>query len=228
MKPQIKINGKVVQNTDQLPDFLKNLLGDKDNNGIPDVADNAIKMAGTGGILNQILLNVAGKSYSNIADMPPEAKKNLQDKLAKLSKMTGGNIQLQTLFSALMNRQNGAMNISSQHPTVSVSSAPINPVQDDQTASIASKINNKTPENPGLSTTKMSPVNSPLNNPNNHQYFQSGPLNPLGRGMNSLISPAKEKSGGPLFFIAFALIIGWALYELNKNGMLEKILQALK
>jgi hypothetical protein len=229
MKPHIKVNGKTIQNLDQVPEILQGVLEDKDKNGLPDIADNALKMAGNGGILNQIFLNVAGKSFSG-ENLPPEAQQKLQEGLAKLSKLTGGNANLQSLLSTFMNGQNGTMNISSDHPTVSVSTSTtppsMNQVQDNKNTLLNSRMSNNPPENFGVSTKKASSTMFTAQQKQNNKYFQSTPLNPLG-GVNSLISPAKGKGGGAIFFVAFALVIGWGIYELNKNGMLEKIMDAL-
>lgn len=226
MKPQIKVNNKTIQNLDQVPDFLKDLLNDKDKNGIPDVADSALKMAGNGGMLNQILLNVAGKSFNNIADLSPEDKRKLEEKFAKLSKLTGGSANLQSILSAFMNNPGG---VSTDHPmvTVTTSSAPINPVQDDKTSSINSIMNTNGMDNLGMSTKKVLPEASRMGQKQTDKYFQSSPLNPLGGGMGSLVTSAKGKGGGAIFLAALVIIISWAVYELSKNGVLEKIIDNL-
>jgi hypothetical protein len=225
MKPQIKINGKTVQNMDQVPDIVKGMLEDKDNNGLPDVADNALKMAG-GGVFNQVLLNIAGKNMANLSD---EDKRIIGEKIAKFTKLAGGNANLQSLISTFMNGQNGKMNISTDHPTVTVStsSPSVTPVQDNKTSSINNQMSNLVPTNMSIKTKKTPSTMARIEQKQNQKYFQSTPLNPLG-GVNSLITPAKGKGGGAIFFVAFALVIGWGIYELSKNGMLEKILEALK
>lgn len=227
MKPQIKINGKTVQNMDQVPDIVKGMLVDQDNNGLPDVADNALKMAG-GGVFNQVLLNIAGKNMANLSD---EDKRIIGEKIAKFSKLAGGNANLQSLISTFMNGQNGKMNISTEHPTVTVSTSAqattMNPVQNDKTTSINNQMNNLIPTNMSIKTKKTPATTARIEQKQNQKYFQSTPLNPLG-GVNSLITPATGKGGGAIFFVAFALVVGWGIYELSKNGMLEKILDALK
>lgn len=230
MKPQIKINGKTIQNLDQMPELLQGVLEDKDKNGLPDIADAALKMAGTGGIFNKVLINMAGKAYGSIADMSPDVQKQIQEKLAQLGKSTGGNVQLQSLLASLMGGENSSMKISTDHPTVSVSSSapsiPINHMQSNKTPSITSRMVNDAPENFGMSTKKTSPSMSGAQQKQNNKYFQNTPINPLG-GVGSLVTQAKGKGGGAIFLAAFVLVIGWAIYELNKNGTLEKIIDAL-
>lgn len=230
MKPQIKVNGKTIQNLDQLPELLQGVLEDKDKNGMPDIADNALKMAGTGGIFNKVLINMAGKAYGSITDMSPEVQKQIQEKLAQFSKSTGGNVQLQSLLASLMGGENNPMKISTEHPTVSVSSPnlsmPINNIQSNKTPSIGSRMANDAPENFGMSTKKNPVPLSRTQEKQNNKYFQNTPLNPLG-GVGSLVTQAKGKGGGAIFFVAFALVVGWGIYELSKNGTLEKIIDAL-
>jgi len=234
MKPQIKVNGKTIQNLDQVPELLKGVLEDKNKDGLPDIAEAALKMAGTGGIFNKVLINMAGKAYGSIADMSPDVQKQIQEKLAQLGKSTGGNMQLQSLLSSLMGGENGPMKISTDHPTVSVTSSapssnpsiPMNHMQSNKTPSITSRMVNDAPENFGMSTKKTSSPLSRAQQKQNDKYFQNAPLNPLG-GVGSLVTQAKGKGGGAIFLVAFALVIGWAIYELNKNGVLEKIIQAL-
>jgi len=61
------------QDQNQIHDALEtgNLLGDKNNNGVPDVFENVF---GAGGIMSSMKIIVDGKEVNSIDDLPPDAR----------------------------------------------------------------------------------------------------------------------------------------------------------
>jgi|GEM_PF-4057912 len=219
MKPKIIVNKKLIQDADQLPDNLKSILADSDNNGMPDIADNALKIAGKGGGFTQMFLNINGKNYKGLSNLSPEMQEKIKQKMASFAQFADNNPQMKAALTGLLN--SGILKANPNHPTVTVTPKPIKAAEDDKSSSLANALNNNQPKNdPNLIRSQ------PTINSQNQQYFQSGPLNPLGRS-GSIISPAKNTGVGKIFGVAVGLIIAWGVYELNKRGLLDQFLNAL-
>ncbi|MBU0668431.1 hypothetical protein KJ951_04945 [Patescibacteria group bacterium] len=65
MEPKILINGKEIKGLEDLPENVKNLLSDDNNNGIPDIAENPLAMFGKLGDLKYLMRN-AGTISKNL------------------------------------------------------------------------------------------------------------------------------------------------------------------
>lgn len=88
MQQQFNINGKTYTNLNELPAEFKAIFEDKNQNGIPDIFEgmlqNTTNTEGTT-TYNNVTYSHNGQSYSNMNDLPMDAKKKLLEKLNMLS-----------------------------------------------------------------------------------------------------------------------------------------------
>ena len=109
MAPKIFINGKEISSMQDLPPELRQILGDDNNNGIPDIAENPFAALGKLGDLNKLaktlpkdlikhlpltpdqkkqlgLTNVVvnGKQYDDISQIPESEKAELKATLSNI------------------------------------------------------------------------------------------------------------------------------------------------
>ena len=105
MEPKILINGQEVKNlgdVKNLPPGLQNLLTDDNANGIPDIAENPLKLFGKLGDLKNLSQNlpqllenikaqtiiVNGKQYNNWAQIPEDTKAEIKAKFQQMKHLT--------------------------------------------------------------------------------------------------------------------------------------------
>lgn len=105
--PKIFINGKEVKSLNDLPQNVRNILSDDNNNGIPDIAENPFtafaKMGDIGALMKsmpnlqknlpQIIqgmqqggtnVTINGKEYKNLADIPESDKAEIKAQFSQM------------------------------------------------------------------------------------------------------------------------------------------------
>jgi hypothetical protein len=98
--PQIIVNGKSYASLDQMPPDIRKiyehtlgLLGDQNQNGVPDIMEGAFAAAGSinpmPAVINVTQFSVDGKMVSSADELPPEAREKYEQALAKLGNTLG-------------------------------------------------------------------------------------------------------------------------------------------
>lgn len=87
---KIIINGKEFASLDQIPEDLKKLLKDENQNGIPDIAEGKFSFGDIKNIYQFVTQNpgaiqIQGQTYSNFDELPPEAKQKVSQAMARFS-----------------------------------------------------------------------------------------------------------------------------------------------
>jgi hypothetical protein len=77
---KVTVNGKEYLHPDEVPAELRHLLEDKDNNGIPDMVEQAVKGQSSVNVTmtTSRIFNFNGKEYRSLEEMPPEAQAALK------------------------------------------------------------------------------------------------------------------------------------------------------
>lgn len=90
MQQQIIINGITYNSPDEMPpdvraqyDLMGNLLADKNQNGMPDIVENAMQSGTT--VMQTSALVYEGKTYARAEDLPPEARAEYEQAMAQLA-----------------------------------------------------------------------------------------------------------------------------------------------
>lgn len=107
MQPKIFINGKEIKRLEDLPQNVRNVLSDDNNNGVPDIAENPFALFGKLGDIKHLTKNlpdlqknlpqiiqglqqggqkitINGKEYKNPSDMPESEKAALKAQLSQI------------------------------------------------------------------------------------------------------------------------------------------------
>lgn len=128
MEPKILINGKEVQNLNDLPEGVRNLLSDDNGNGIPDIAENPFAMFGKLGDLKGLMqsmpdlqkglpqiiqkiqqggqsININGKEYNSLADITESDKAELKAQLSQMQHLDSASTEKQASASQQASQQ---------------------------------------------------------------------------------------------------------------------------
>jgi hypothetical protein len=108
MEPKIFVNGKEISNLGDLPPGVKDILEDKNNNGLPDIAENPFAALGKLGQLKDLSknlgpfaqmikdlsatkganisqqININGQTYNNWEEVPDDLKQKVKEKMQTL------------------------------------------------------------------------------------------------------------------------------------------------
>lgn len=98
---KILINGKEYNTLDQVPEELKQILKDENQNGIPDIAEGKFSFGDVKNIFQYAMKNpgaiqVQSQTYSNFGELPPEAKAKVEQAMANFSVPASQNVPLAT------------------------------------------------------------------------------------------------------------------------------------
>lgn len=90
MSSQFIINGKAYDSVDEMPpdvrasyEAMQNLFADGNQNGIPDVMEGVMQTGGT--VMQAPTIVYEGKTYTNVNDLPPEARAKYEQAIANLA-----------------------------------------------------------------------------------------------------------------------------------------------
>jgi hypothetical protein len=90
MSNQYIVNGKTYNSLDEMPpdvratyEAMGNLFADKNQNGVPDILEGTMNAGIT--VISTPTIIYEGKTYTNVNDLPPEARAKYDAALAKLA-----------------------------------------------------------------------------------------------------------------------------------------------